>query len=238
MKTIHILLSGLLILILQSCNQHCQTPDVFTDSIPALYPDYAGVTFPINIAPPNFIIKESGEDFQTEIGCGQTTDILYRSKHQEVIIPPKAWSKLLQKAAGKEIFIRITTLADGKWKRYADITDTISAEPIDPYLAYRLLYPGYELWNEMGIYQRDLTSYDETAIAENRSFDKQCINCHTFNRNSPETMMVHVRGKSGGTLIAKNGHVKKVNTKPEGFKNGGTYAAWHPSRRFIALSKK
>lgn len=236
MKTIHILFFATLVLILQSCTPQCQRPDVFTDSIPTLYPDYAGVTFPVNIAPPNFIIRENGEAFQTEIGCGETTDILYTSKRPEVIIPPKAWKNLLQKAAGKEIFIRITLLNGEKWKRYADIRDTISAEPIDEYLAYRLLYPGYELWNEMGIYQRNLTDYEETAIAENRSFDKQCINCHTFNQNSPETMMVHVRGKSGGTLISKNGQVKKVNTKPAGFKNGGTYAAWHPSGRYIAFS--
>lgn len=236
MKTIHILFFATLVLILQSCTPQCRKPDVFTDSIPTLYPDYAGVTFPINIAPPNFIIRENGEAFQTEIGCGETTDILYTSKRPEVIIPPKAWKNLLQKAAGKEIFIRITLLNGEKWKRYADIRDTISAEPIDEYLAYRLLYPGYELWNEMGIYQRNLTDYEETAIAENRSFDKQCINCHTFNQNSPETMMVHVRGKSGGTLISKSGQVKKVNTKPAGFKNGGTYAAWHPSGRYIAFS--
>lgn len=236
MKTIHILFFATLVLILQSCTPQCRRPDVFTDSIPTLYPDYAGVTFPVNIAPPNFIIRENGEAFQTEIGCGETTDILYTSKRPEVIIPQKAWKNLLQKVAGKEIFIRITLLNGEKWKRYADIRDTISAEPIDEYLAYRLLYPGYELWNEMGIYQRNLTDYEETAIAENRSFDKQCINCHTFNQNSPETMMVHVRGKSGGTLISKNGQVKKVNTKPAGFKNGGTYAAWHPSGRYIAFS--
>lgn len=236
MKAIYILFFATLVLTLQSCTPQCRKPDVFTDSIPTLYPDYAGVTFPVNIAPPNFIIRENGEAFQTEIGCGETTDILYTSKRPEVIIPQKAWKNLLQKAAGKEIFIRITLLNGEKWKRYADIRDTISAEPIDEYLAYRLLYPGYELWNEMGIYQRNLTDYEETAIAENRSFDKQCINCHTFNQNSPETMMVHVRGKSGGTLISKSGQVKKVNTKPAGFKNGGTYAAWHPSGRYIAFS--
>ena len=236
MKTIHILFAVLLTIASQSCTEQCSKPDVFTDSIPNIYPDYTGVTFPVNIAPPNFIILESGEAYQAEIGCNETTEILYTSKQPEVIIPPKAWSKLLQKAAGKEIFIRITLLNKGKWKQYADIKDTISAEPIDTYLAYRLLYPGYELWNEMGIYQRNLTNYEETAIAENRSFGKQCINCHTFCQNSPQTMMVHVRGKSGGTLIAKNGKVKKVDTKPEGFKNGGTYAAWHPSGRYIAFS--
>ena len=167
MKTIYILLITVLSWSLQACTAQCGKPDACTDSIPRIYPDYAGVTFPLNIAPPNFRIGENADAFQTEIGTGETADILCTSKSPEVIIPTKKWKKLLQKAAGKEIFIRITLLRGGKWTRYADIKDTISNEPIDEYLVYRLLYPGYELWNEMGIYQRDLTGYEETPIAEN-----------------------------------------------------------------------
>lgn len=88
----------------------------------------------------------------------------------------------------------------------------------------------------MGIYQRDLTTYEQTPIAENRNFGKQCINCHTFNRNSPDTMMVHVRGKQGGTLISLNGEMEKVDPKPEEYRHGATYPAWHPSGRYIAFS--
>ena len=29
------------------------------------------------------------------------------------------------------------------------------------YIAYRLIDPGYQLWNEMGIYQRELSSFDQ-----------------------------------------------------------------------------
>lgn len=164
MKTIYILLITVLSWSLQACTAQCGKPDACTDSIPRIYPDYAGVTFPLNIAPPNFRIGENADAFQTEIGTGETADILCTSKNPEVIIPTKKWKKLLQKAAGKEIFIRITLLRGGKWTRYADIKDTISNEPIDEYLVYRLLYPGYELWNEMGIYQRDLTGYEETPM--------------------------------------------------------------------------
>ena len=92
-------------------------------------------------------------------------------------------------------------------------------ENLDPFLVYRLLYPGYELWNEMGIYQRDLTSYKETPLLENRDFGKQCMNCHSFTLNSPATMMLHIRGKQGGTLIRRNGQTEKVNLKPERYKN-------------------
>lgn len=221
---------------LSGCVGKCEKPDLQIGEQPLIYPDYVGVTFPVNIAPPNFVIKEEGDAFQAEIGCGEKADIVYTGRSPEVIIPLKDWKALLQKASGKEIFIRVTVRRGDKWTQYGDITNSISTSSIDSYLAYRLLYPGYELWNEMGIYQRDLESYEETPVVENRTIGKQCINCHTFAANSPETMMLHVRGKSGGTVIYRNGQIEKVNTKAAGMSNAGTYPAWHPNKRYIAFS--
>ena len=62
------------------------------------------------------------------------------------------------------------------------------------------------------------------------------MNCHTFAKNSPETMMLHIRGKSGGTFVYRNGKVEKINARMQGMNNAGTYAAWHPSGRYIAFS--
>ena len=180
-------------------------PEAHREAQPKIYPDYAGVTFPINIAPPNFVIRDTAEAYQTEIGYAENVTILIRSKDPTVHIPEKKWKSLLKEAQGKEIFFRISLLKEEKWIRYADIINTVSEHPIDLFLVYRLLYPGYELWNEMGIYQRDLTSYKETPLLENRDFGKQCVNCHSFTLNSPATMMLHIRGKQGGTLIRRNG---------------------------------
>ena len=80
--------------------------------------------------------------------------------------------ELTEQAAGQEIFIRIAVRQNGSWTGFTDIKDTVSQDPIDPYLVYRLLYPGYELWNEMGIYQRDLTGYEEFPVLENKDFGK------------------------------------------------------------------
>ena len=221
----------------QSCGSGCDNPDLQNTLTPSIYPDYTGTTFPVNIVAPNFIIQEDGARFQTEIGYGKKVSITRVSNNPKVIIPVKEWSTLLQEAKGKTLFFRITILNDGKWTQYADIENNISDSHIDEYLAYRLIYPGYELWSEMGIYQRHLGSYKETTIIDNKSLgDKQCLNCHTFAKNSPETMMLHIRGKSGGTIINTNGKVEKVDTKQEGFKNAGTYASWHPSGRYIAFS--
>ena len=237
MKSIWFLIIITVLASIQSCRSGCENPDGQSPSAPSIYPDYTETTFPVNIVAPNFIIREDGERFQTEIGYDEKVVITRVSNNPKVIIPTGEWTKLLQEAKEKTIFFRITILNNGKWIQYADIENYISGSPIDEYLAYRLIYPGYELWSEMGIYQRHLGSYKETTIIDNKSLgDKQCMNCHTFAKNSPETMMLHIRGKSGGTAIYSKGKIEKVNTKQEGLKNAGTYASWHPSGRYIAFS--
>lgn len=232
----HILPMLAVLLSLCGCQSYHQ-PDKTIDVAPVIYPDYTDVTFPTNIAPPNFIIQEEGSAYQVEIGReGKPAEILITADEPTVRIPEKAWKALLEASSGENIYFRICIQQEDEWIQYADIKDSISAQPIDPYLVYRLLYPGYELWNNMGIYQRDLTGYEETPVMENQHFDKHCVNCHTFNQQSPSTMMVHVRGPQGGTLINRNGKISKINPKPKHFKYGATYPAWHPSGNYIAFS--
>ena len=225
-----------ILLLATGCNNY-HPADKESDIRPSIFPDYSAVTFPINIAPPNFIIQEEGEAYQTEFGTeGDPALFIVQDDEPTVTIPEKKWKELLNQAAGKDIYFRISILQNEEWVRYADIKNNISSYPIDGYLTYRLLYPGYELWNEMGVYQRDLSSYKETPIVENRNFNKQCVNCHTFNGQSPDDMMMHIRGAQGGTLIQHNGKLEKVNPKAEGFKYGPTYSAWHPSGKYIAFA--
>ncbi|MEY8685157.1 cytochrome C biosynthesis protein [Bacteroides sp. AN502(2024)] len=226
-----------MLILLSSCARY-HTPDSKVETSPRLFPDYTDTTFPQNIAPPNFRIEESGEAYQIEIGLSGEPQaaIVMQSKEPKAIIPERKWKSLLEKAVGDKIYIRITILREGKWVQYAEVEDSISPQRIDPYLVYRLLYPGYELWNEIGIYQRDLTSYKQTTVLDNRDFGKQCVNCHTFANNSPDRMMVHIRGKQGGTLIYADDKPEKVKPNPSHFKHGATYPAWHPSGRYIAFS--
>lgn len=236
MKVRHLIYYIGICLLTSGCSTY-HPAEAENDQCPVLFPDYSEVAFPTNIAPPNFIIQEEGEAYQTEVGIvGEETAFILQEDEPNVSISPRKWKELLKKAEGKDIFFRITILQDKKWVRYADIVNTVSPYPIDPYLVYRLLYPGYELWDEMGIYQRDLSSYEETPIVENRNFNKQCVNCHTFNQQSPDDMMMHIRGKQGGTLVQHNGKMEKVNPKAEGFKHGPTYSAWHPSGKYIAFA--
>lgn len=207
-------------------------------SAPALRPALAGATFPVNIAAPSFIIDEPGSDYYAEFGITGSDPQFGVGSADGAVCPPLAkWHTLLRAAAPGSIYIRVTLRRpDGRAEQLADVVCTVSPDSIDPYLVYRLLYPGYELWNEMGIYQRSLESYDEVAVVDNRDIQKKCVNCHSFVAGSPDTMMLHVRGPGGGTVISRDGKAVKVNPKCPALDNGATYPAWHPSGRWIAFS--
>ena len=220
-----------------SCGSRYHQPDAHAKRKLSIYPDYANVTLPWNIAPTNFEILHKGEAYQTEIGIiGRDAEILVQSAQPTVEIDETAWHQLLKMAAGQAIFFRISVKEAGKWVVYPSITNRISRDAIDSFLVYRLIYPGYELWHEMGIYQRNLTSFEQTPIVENKDFNRQCVNCHSFNHNDAQQAMLHVRGKDGGTLIYRHGRVEKVASKADALPNGLTYPAWHPNGKLIAFS--
>lgn len=218
------------------CSTSPINPDKLSTEQPRLFPDYTDVTFPVNIAAPSFIVEEAGDKYNIEIGNEKQTYIRIKRNSGKISIPLKKWRKLLEENKGSSFYMRVSILKGNKWTQYADVINHISPKEIDPFLVYRLLYPGYELWNEMGIYQRNLTNYEETALLDNKNYEKGCVNCHTFNKNSSETMMVHVRGNVGGTLISKNGTVRKINLKASGLELPATYPAWHPGAKYIAYS--
>ncbi len=48
--------------------------------------------------------------------------------------------------------------------KYAPVHFKVADEPIDPYLCYRLLYPGYRSWVDMKIVQRSLEDFTEYSL--------------------------------------------------------------------------
>lgn len=223
--------------IVSSCGPGRVSDFTPTDTAAEIYPDYAGVTLPVNISPLNFyiVLPDNAVDSQAWIGIeGEEPEMVISGPSIEMDVDK--WHELLTKAAGRNIYFRVFTLQDGLWLRHPDILNSVSTDAIDCYMAYRLIYPGYELWNRVGIYQRNLTNFDQTPIMENKDFDKNCTNCHSFAANSPDTMMLHVRGSHGGTLVSKGGVVKKHKPKHPDLPNNATYPTWHPEGRFIIFS--
>src|SRR5512138_3311993 len=135
---------------------------------------------------------------------------------------------MLTSAKGAEITLDILLMKGGTWFRYPVIRNCVAEEPADSYVFYRLIDPGFELWNKMGIYQRCVENYNEKAIMLNTSSGENCMNCHSFNRNDSHTMMFHMRSKYAGTIIYRDDKLRKVNTKTDSTISAGVYPSWHP----------
>jgi dipeptidyl aminopeptidase/acylaminoacyl peptidase len=88
----------------------------------------------------------------------------------------------------------------------------------------------------MGIYERNLSSFDERPLIENTQFEG-CVNCHSFNRGNPANMSLHIRGPHGATLLSKDdGSITAYNTKTDQTLGFCVYPYWHPSGKYIAYS--
>lgn len=225
-------------LLLAGCVSREPVADVVLHSYPAIFPDYKGVTIPCNISPLRFMLEGDGvEKTVVVVEGGEASLVVEGEAAQAFGLSESKWRALLEQSKGDSLRVKVYARQDGKWISYLPFSWYVAADEVDPYLVYRLIEPGYELWNRMGIYQRDLTSFQETPILTNDLTGYNCMNCHTFNARKPEQMLFHLREKYSGTYIAGAKGVNKltlpvVNGKPQSL----VYPSWHPSGRFVAFS--
>lgn len=209
---------------------------VETNRVASIYPDYYDLTLPPNIAPLNFIVNEPGSKFRIEISGENGKPVVIQQHSATVEIPVKKWEKLLSENTGKNISVDIKVFEQNQWKHYKTIPHKVATDTIDSYLVYRLVHATYLKWKDMGIYQRNLTNFDESPLIENNSTENGCMNCHSFSANNPEKMVMHLRIVNAGTLVWNNGKLTKTDTKTEKTMSAGIYPAWHPDGRHIAFS--
>jgi hypothetical protein len=233
MKFIQSILYLALLIFLGSCSG---IPGTFIEenNPPDLFPDVTEVTIPVNIAPLNFSVKEQ---IQKTVAVLEGKDArIIINGDDEIRIPEKRWHKLLEKNSGSSLLVTVYVKKDNGWVRYLPFKINIKEKPIDPVLVYRLIAPGYESWSEMGIYQRDLTSFKESTIIDNRLLPGNCMNCHSFNQNDPDQFMFHLRGNVAGTILVRDGVTVKLNTKTSETISNCIYPYWHPSGSYIVFS--
>jgi hypothetical protein len=196
-----------------------------------ILPDYAGIVLPPNIAPLNFKILESGQRYRVAIRGEAGTPIQIDTGNASIRIPSGPWHSLLAANAGKRLYVDMEVRGASGWKRFQTITNTVAAETIDGWLAYRVIRPLFNAYTEVGIFQRDLSSFEEKPALRGAAFDNGCVNCHTFLNHDPKTMAIHIRAGDSGNpmLLARNGSVVRVD-------RAFGYMSWHPSGRLIAYS--
>lgn len=204
---------------------------------PVIEPDYSGVTIPYNIAPMNFRIIEKGKFFNIRVSSSNGKQIIIRSSDGIVGFPKKTWKKLLSESMGKKIKIEvISETKDEKVIKYDAFYMKVANEPIDPYLCYRLLYPGYESYGEMKIIQRSTEDFKESSLFENQLLEDNCVNCHSFNQNDPNRFLLHVRGSKAGTYFYDGKELIRKELKSDDMPGNAVYPSWHPSGKYVVFS--
>ncbi|MGL4852685.1 MAG: hypothetical protein ACRC3Z_08590 [Phocaeicola sp.] len=224
------------------CNACSSKPIIigeFSNDSIEIFPNYKEVTIPPNIAPLNFLVSPTllGDDFELRAQFRSKTNYFeVKGQKGEFIIPERKWRKIIQSAMGDKLEITICRKENDQWISFSPFSIYVAPERIDPYMAYRLIMPGYELWNKMGIYQRELESYNECTILENSQTQNNCMNCHSFCMQNPEKMLLHLRDKLPGTILVNNGKLERLDTQTPQTLSSLVYPSWHPSGKYVAFS--
>ena len=221
-----------IVFILMSCTRPEKATK--TEALPPIYPDYIDVTIPVNVAPLNFLMRNDPEKLFVRIKG--IHDSIVVSGEQKIEIPVKKWKLLLASEQGNKLSIQVIAKLNGDWIQYKPFFWKVVSDPVDSYLSYRLIEPGYEVWNKIQIVERNIESFDERVLADNNLTEGSCMNCHIHGNQDASLSMFHLRGKRGGTILNKDGKLRKINTRGKGMISNAVYGNFHPGGRYAVFS--
>ncbi|MBQ1667750.1 MAG: PD40 domain-containing protein [Prevotella sp.] len=203
---------------------------------PKIYPDYIGVTIPVNIAPLNFNYV-GGDLARMDVVVKGSKGGELHVQGKEASFDIEEWHELVAQNKGGQLNVTVCVEIDGKWTQYKDFPIYVSNYPLDEWgLTYRRIAPGYEVYSSMGLYQRDLSNFDEFAIIENTHVPGMCVNCHTAQQTDPSRFVFHVRGNHGATMFQIDGKREWLKAKNDLLGGSMVYPYWHPTGKYCAFS--
>ena len=203
-----------------------------TDRSSFMFPDYQDVTVPCNIAPLNFYYTDPDLARAVTVFSSGEESVTFRGR--EVVWKEKVWKRLVASASGSEIEV-VSTLKSGtveekRWKIH------VSDDPIDPYLTYRLIEPGFEVWDDLEIVERHLESFESKVISDWRHTANKCMNCHIHSQARGDLSMFYLRGEGGGAILNRNGTLRKLSLRDSSMISPTVYGEIHPAGRFGVFS--
>lgn len=239
----HIYLFILTLVLFTACAQKVSVPDqsqAATDTL-HIYPDYVDVTIPANIAPLNFMVNNGGERFACKMEAADGKYITAGALEDgKLCFDTTEWRNIVSLNRGKTLKTTVYAEQGGTWVHYPPFNTYVAEEDIDRYLSYRLIEPSYEIYRQLGLYQRDLQNFDEYVIYENnRNYDddnNHCVNCHNYQNYDTDRMLFHVRAQHGGTVFYDHGKLKKMNMRVDSVLSNCVYPSWHPTRNWVVFS--
>jgi len=214
----------------------CGGPENVKNSpeFPPIYPDYIDITIPQNIAPLNFLLRNKPEKLIVTIK-GKSDSITVKGE-QKIEIPIDHWKDLLASSMNDSLIVRVLARSNGEWVQYKSFKWYVKSDKVDSYLSYRLIEPGYEVWNKLQIVERNVESFDERVLADNNLTKGGCMNCHIHGNQNGKLSMFHLRGEHGGTILNKDGKLRKINTRAKGMISNAVYGDFHPDGRYAVFS--
>lgn len=205
------------------------------DDLPPIFPDYAEVTVPVGIAPLNFCSAGEAERLDVVLKGDNDGEMHVQGAYAD--FDADEWHRLLEANKGGRLVCTVCIKTKDGWTRYRDFAIYVSDYPLEDYgLTYRKIAPGYEVYSKMGLYERELATFDERAIIENTQVPGMCVNCHSPNRTNPDQYVFHVRGGHGATLVHREGTTELLQALNDSLKGSMVYPYWHPSGRYCAFS--
>ena len=233
-QILHLLLTTLIV-VFAGCQSRPKDVRQINE-FPTIWPDYVGVTIPATIAPLNFAMADDVfETIDVTVKGSKAGQLHVNGSYADFDIDE--WHQLLAANKGGTLTFTVCAENDGAWTQYRDFQVFVSADDLDAWgITYRRIPPSYEIYSLMGLYQRCLSNFEETALFENSQTPGLCVNCHTANRTNPDQYVWHVRGKNGATVININSHNTLLPARNDSIGGPMVYPYWHPDGRYCAFS--
>lgn len=229
---IHIILTAA-VLAVSACKGIDYTAVDGSEGPLVIYPDYKEVTVPANIAPLNFHYATKGaRKASTTFTAGDKSVTI---KGSEVEWPVSKWKAFIAGTEGSAITVSAEAVVDGR-----TVTDSwnifVSDDSMDGYLTYRLIEPSYQMFHEVSIEERCVEDFSETTICDFKNTDNACMNCHTHAQQRGDLSFYYIRGAKGGTVLNRDGKLRKLTLNAPGMLSGTVYGEIHPEGRYGVFS--
>ena len=197
-------------------------------------PDYTSVTVPPNIAPLNFRYLDLDAKRAETVFMYSGKQLKVRGL--KVIFKERKWRRMLQEAAGGEIAVKGTLSFRGAPSRSYEWKIYVSRDPVDSYVSYRLIEPGYEVWDDVQIVERCTENFKETVLSSYENTSNACMNCHVHCQGRGDLSLFYLRGPNGGAILNRDGKLRKLSLKDSSMISGTVYGELHPGGRFGVFS--
>ncbi len=108
---------------------------------PKIFPDYAGTTIPVDIAPLDFsAVGRDAESMYVVVKGSKSGEMEAGGDYADFDVDE--WHRLTEANKGGKLVFSVYIKRGGEWKQYRDFTVNVSSDPLGEWgLTYRLIPP-------------------------------------------------------------------------------------------------